>query len=851
MRPILSAFLALFSLIVHAQFGNQDEPLDPVQWTITSVEQGEATWDLVFSATADPGWYVYSQDLPGDEGPMPTTFAFDKLAHYTLEGSTTEKGAHMKEGMDPIFEMQVKKYAGTVSYTQRVRTTEPEKPITGRFDFMTCNDEACIFPDPTYFSVVPATGKAETAGIPFEQDEQGAAPSGTNGFQLNAGAFNDQAQEGILEPVTWRATATDLGDGLWQVDLTASIDEPWGVYSQVSFGDGPIPTQVNFDELPTARPIGETKEHGPAMHEGMDDIFGIVVRKFYKEVTYSQVLEVSDPSEPIMGTIDYMACDDSRCVFPDPVPFSIVPATGKSLVGELPTIVGAPTDGDGCDLKMAGVDLDAPVLRSGEETVDSQVRQGSSMWTIFLLGFLGGLIALLTPCVFPMIPLTVSFFTKGSEDKAKGRRNAITYGAFILVIYLIFSLPFHLIGSVSPEIFNQISTNPWLNIFFFVIFIVFAISFFGYFEITLPSSWVNKMDSNASRFGGGVGIFFMALTLALVSFSCTGPILGSLLAAALSADGGAWQLTVGMGGFGLSLALPFALFAMFPGWLNSLPGSGSWLNSVKVVLGFAEVALAFKFLSNADLVKGWELIPYEVFMGVWVLCALGAALYLFGKIKFPNDSPVKRITPVRWGFALLFIATTVYLLLGFRVDKTNNTFTAMKLMSGLAPPVGYSWVLPSECPGGFDCYHDLDAAFAQAKATGKPILLDFSGYACVNCRKMEEHVWPVAGVQNTIDRHYILVSLYVDDKTPLPEHEQRNYVTCSGKQKRLTTIGHKWSTLQTETFVNNSQPYYALLSPDGTLLTEPAGYTPDAKKFGAFLDRGLQAMALLGAQASR
>ncbi|MEO8733784.1 MAG: thioredoxin family protein, partial [Flavobacteriales bacterium] len=297
--------------------------------------------------------------------------------------------------------------------------------------------------------------------------------------------------------------------------------------------------------------------------------------------------------------------------------------------------------------------------------------------------------------------------------------------------------------------------------------------------------------------------------------------------------------------FGLALALPFALFAMFPGWLNSLPRSGSWLNSVKVVLGFAEVALAFKFLSNADLVKHWHIVPYELFMAVWVVCAIGLTLYMLGLIRFPHDSPTRSISPVRWGFAAIFGILAIYLALGFRVDKVNNTFTTMKLMSGLAPPVGYSWILPKDCPDGLDCYHDLDAGMAQAKATGKPLLLDFTGYACVNCRKMEEHVWPVKGVRERIDKDYVLVSLYVDDKKELPASEQRDYTTCNGQQKRLTTLGNKWSTMQTETFINNSQPYYALISPDGVLLTDPVGYTPDADEYGAFLQRGLNAMKKL------
>ncbi len=833
MRSFLLVLTALIATLIQAQ-NPAPAPKEPVKWTINAVQQQDA-WDIVFTAKAENGWYVYSQQSFGDAGPMPTKIAFDTVPYFTLAGTTSETGPHIKEGMDPVFGMKVKKYADQVVFTQRIRTEAPDKPVTGRFDFMTCNDEACIFPDPVYFTITPTTGATSMAGVPF--------PEG--GAQVQAEA---QAS-GILEPVKWTVAVVSQEHGNWRLDFTANVDNGWAIYSQESFGDGPIPTSIVLDSAGNATAVGKPTETGPDVHEGMDDMFGVNVRKYKGVAIFSQVVTVADPYKPVTGAINFMACDDSKCIFPDPLVFSIIPATGAATLGNTPARASAA--GSGCDLKLEKVDLDAPVLRSDAETVDSQVRKGGSLWNIFFLGFIGGLLALLTPCVFPMIPLTVSFFTKGSEDKGKGLRNALTYGGFILLIYLLFSVPFHLLGSVDPEIFNEISTNPWLNVFFFVIFLVFAVSFFGYFEITLPSSWVNKMDSNASRFGGSIGIFFMALTLALVSFSCTGPILGSLLAGALTADGGAWQLTVGMGAFGLALALPFALFALFPGWLNSLPRSGSWLNSVKVVLGFAEVALAFKFLSNADLVKHWGIVRYELFMAVWILCALGVTLYLLGKIRFPHDSPLRSVSPLRWGFAAVFGALTIYLASGFRVDKANNTFTTLKLMSGLAPPVGYSWILPKECPSGFDCYHDLAAGMAQAKTTGKPILLDFTGYACVNCRKMEEHVWPVKGVHEQINKDYVLVSLYVDDKTELPAAEQRVYTTCDGRQKQLATKGNKWSTLQTETFVNNSQPYYALLSPDGVLLTDPVGYTPDASEYGSFLQRGLKAMKQLEKQASR
>jgi thiol:disulfide interchange protein DsbD len=690
---------------------------------------------------------------------------------------------------------------------------------------MTCNDKECIFPDPVYFKIDPVSGNVQTDGIPFTVEE---GISGLPG--------SDQQ---ILEPVTWELSTEKISDGLYKLNAVAHVQEGWYIYSQEVFGDGPMPTVVHFDTLEHVTLEGEATEEGPKMIEGMDPVFEVQVRKYKKEATFSQVLKVSDTSKDISGAIDFMTCNDESCIFPDPLPFKLNIEKGTASLGLVESDLKVST----ASYKMENVDLNNPVISSADGDTDLRSTKGtSSLWKLFFLGFVGGLVALLTPCVFPMIPLTVSFFTKGSEDKAKGTSRAITYGAFIFLIYVAFSIPFHVAGSVNPEIFNEISTNPWLNIFFFVIFIIFAISFFGYFEITLPSSFVNKMDSNANKYGGLVGIFFMALTLALVSFSCTGPILGSLLAGAITSTGGAMQLTMGLAGFGLALALPFALFAMFPRWLNSLPSSGGWLNSVKVVLGFAEIALAFKFLSNADLVMHWGLIRYEVFMAIWILCALGIVIYLLGRIRFPHDSPLKKITPMRWGFTALFGIAAIYLMGGFRYLEENKTFTPLSLMSGLAPPVGYSWIYPKECPSNLNCYKDLDEGLAAAKASGKPVMLDFTGYACVNCRKMEEHVWPEQPVYDLINENYILISLYVDDKAELPEEQQGIYETSQGKRKQIITKGNKWSTIQTETFVNNSQPYYALLSPNGQLLTDPVPYTPDVEEYAAFLERGITAM---------
>ena len=464
-----------------------------------------------------------------------------------------------------------------------------------------------------------------------------------------------------------------------------------------------------------------------------------------------------------------------------------------------------------------------------KNSADTNSESSNGLFSIFFLGFVGGLLALLTPCVFPMIPLTVSFFTKQSKNKKKGVFNAILYGVFIVIIYILLSLPFHFLDNLDPEILNTISTNIWLNMFFFVVLVFFAFSFFGFYEITLPSSWGNKMDS-ASSIGGIVGIFFMALTLAIVSFSCTGPILGSLLAGSLTSDGGATQLTAGMTGFGLALALPFALFALFPSWLNSLPKSGGWLNTTKVVLGFLELALAFKFLSNADLVAHWDLLKREVFIGL--------ALYLFAKIKFPHDSPIKKLSFSRISFGVLIISFIIYISPGVLKNPTWN----LSLLSGFPPPQFYSiYEQETDCPLGLNCYDDFEVGLAAAKETNKPILLDFTGWACVNCRKMEENVWSEPDIYQTLKDDYILISLYVDDNDKeLPKEEQFDFLKPNGKVKKIETIGDKWSTFQVINFKNASQPFYVLLSPDLEILNNSQQYT-DRDTYYTWLQEGLQA----------
>ncbi len=653
------------------------------------------------------------------------------------------------------------------------------------------------------------------------------------------------------DPVKLQVKAEQIDGSTYDITVVAAIEEGWAVYSQQNFGDmGPWPTSMVIDAKEGTTLEGTPAETGSKVIDGHDVVFDMHVKKFKGSASFTQRVKLSDPSTPITGMFEYMTCNDETCLPPSTNYFIIDAESGQFEFSSLPLdpnddrFAGMTVVKDPKKLKLPNIDLAAPIISSGEGTT---LKPENSLWKIFFLGFIGGLLALLTPCVFPMIPLTVSYFTKGSES-GQGVRNAITYGGFILLIYLAFSIPFHLLGSVNPEIFNEISTNPWLNIFFFVIFIVFAISFFGYFEITLPSSWLNSMDAKASKFGGMIGIFFMAVTLALVSFSCTGPILGSLLAGALTADGGAWQLTAGMGGFGLALALPFALFALFPGWLNQLPRSGSWLNTVKVTLGFIELALAIKFLSNADLVMNWGIMPRELFIAFWIIVGIGLTLYLFGAIRFPHDSPKTRPSPIRITTGLMAGAFVLYLIPGL----TNSPWRNLKLLSGFPPPLFYSFYeQESECPLDLTCAHDIEEGMERAKAEGKPMMLDFTGWACVNCRKMEENVWPEKNVFDLLSKEYVLVSLYVDDKRELSKEDQFIYETANGNKKPIVTTGNKWATLQAENFSSASQPLYVLLSPDGKLLTDPLGYTPDRKAYEAFLQRGLQAMERLKKEESQ
>ncbi len=481
--------------------------------------------------------------------------------------------------------------------------------------------------------------------------------------------------------------------------------------------------------------------------------------------------------------------------------------------------------------KLASIDLAKPVNNCGDEGTT-----GKSIASIFLLGLLGGLIALLTPCVFPMIPVTVTFFTKKSQDRKQGVFNAMMYGLFIFLIYTAITIPFHFVDNAKSEVFNNISTNVWLNLFFFAIFVFFALSFFGLFEITLPSGIANRAGSK-SGLGNLGGIFFMAATPAIVSFSCTGPILGTLLVGQLQE--GAWPLTAGAAGFGLALSLPFALFAMFPNWLQSLPKSGGWMTTVKVVLGFVELALAVKFLANADNVKQWGILKREIFVGLWVIIGLLTTLYLAGVFHKKTDGPRKKMSLIRIVFMMAFAAFTIYLVPGL----LNSRMAALKLLSGFPPPVSYS-IYPHHvlhAKGVQPIVNDFQAALDKATKEDKPLLLDFTGWACVNCRRMEEKVWTNPEVDSLMRTKFVVVSLYVDERTRLAVKDRVTFTNSAGEEETIETVGNKWTAFQKENFGAVSQPQYAILSPDQRLLTRTKFYTPNPGEFVSWLKCGLDA----------
>ena len=796
------ATIALFFLIT---LGLNAQILEPVSWSFSSNKLSDKEYELVFTAEIDLHWHLYSQDIP--MSPPATRFTFNENKDYKLIGDVTEESAVVEE-YDPNFEMTLKYFAHEAIFKQKIQLTGKGTSVSGILEFMSCDDTKCLPPTEVDFD-----------------------------FNLGTQSKLEVPKSQILEPVTWQITSKIISSNTVELLFNATIDKGYHLYSLTIPEDGPLPTVFTFEESKDITLVDSVQEVTIPVEE-YDDVFELNIKFFEGKASFKQIIKLDkgNTTTPIIGEIAYMVCNDVGCV----ALYEDFELTINSTTGELIT------EPESDDTKNASS------YTEGEDITGKK----ASFWGFFLLSFLGGLAAILTPCVFPMIPMTVSFFMSDSEDKTKGKIQALIYGLSIIGIYVF-------IGSVlavvaGPDIANWLSTHWLPNILFFVIFVVFAASFFGMFEITLPSWMINKSDQSADK-GGYLGPVFMALTLVLVSFSCTGPIVGTILVE--SAGGQVLKPIIGMLGFSLAFALPFTLFAFFPTLLQGLPKSGGWLNSVKVVLGFLELALGLKFLSIADQTYHWGILDREVYLAAWIVIFFLLGLYLLGKIKFAHDSDVPFVSVPRLMLAIIVFSFVTYLipgmigaplkaLAGYLPPQSTHDFDlnavirqnvkAYSASAGgavneeLCDTPKYSEFL--HLPHGLEGYFDYDQALACAKEQDKPIFVDFTGHGCVNCREMESNVWADPKVLSLLSNDYIVTALYVDDKTTMPKEDWYTS-TYDGKKKK--TIGKKFADLQKDMFGVNAQPFYVLISPDGKILTAPRAYDLDVNAFVKFLKTGL------------
>lgn len=648
----------------------------------------------------------------------------------------------------------------------------------------------------------------------------------------------------IQEPVKFKTELKTISDTEAQIVFTGNIDAGWHVYSTDLPSGGPISATFNVEKIQGAELMGKLTPQGKEI-ENFDKVFEMKLRYFENTATFVQKFKITDASYQIEGYLEYGACNDENCLPPTEVPFSFSgkgnaatatvatsetkaetvnqPAAENSVAET--TAIDSATTVALSDNETSVQDYWTPVIKELNSYGETTSQQDRSWIYIFFAGFIGGLLALFTPCVWPIIPMTVSFFLKRSKDKKKGIRDAWTYGASIVVIYVALGLAITLIFGASA--LNALSTNAVFNILFCLMLIIFAASFFGAFELTLPSKWSNAVDSKAEQTSGLLSIFLMAFTLSLVSFSCTGPIIGFLLVE-VSTTGSVIAPAIGMLGFAIALALPFTLFAMFPSWLKSMPKSGGWMNVIKVTLGFLELAFALKFLSVADLAYGWRILDRETFLALWIVIFGLLGFYLLGKIKFPHDDDDNTTSVPRFFMALISLAFAVYMVPGL-------WGAPLKAVSAFAPPMTTQDfnLYNNEVHAKFD---DYDAGMEYAKRNGKPVMLDFTGYGCVNCRKMEAAVWTDPKVSKLMTDDYVLITLYVDNKEPLPEHIK---VMENGKERTLRTVGDKWSYLQRSKFGANAQPFYVLIDNEGKPLNKSYSYNEDIDKYVDFLQTGL------------
>ncbi len=801
--------------------------LEPAKWSYDvsnkEVQIGDEV-ELIFRAHIDPDWYLYSSDFDPDLGPMLTEFTFETNSNYELVGEIVP--VNPKKKYDEIWEGEVKYFTGIGEFRQKIKITGENPIIKGSYSYQVCSDVdgKCIpFDDEFVFNDFIIKNQKSDGGISSVQFQaQPLQLPGTDKTLANG------SQTGILKPTTWTfnlSNGSAKADDEVELIFRAKIDKNWYLYSSdVDLDPGPIPATFTFVENESYELVGEIKPIGA--EKKFDKIFEGEVTYFTKTAEFRQKVRLNKTNFHVEGIVEYQVCSDidGKCI-PFEEDFSFGNSETESIVA-------------------LSKDTKKGLLKSRDS------YSPYSLLSFMIIAFLAGLAALLTPCVFPMIPMTVTYFTRKAKNRRRGIRNALFYGLSIIVIYT-------LIGSIvapfmGPEVANELATNWVPNLIFFTVFVVFALSFFGLFEITLPSSWVNKADQQADK-GGIAGIFFMAFTLVLVSFSCTGPIVGSILVEA--AGGQILKPILGMFAFSMAFAIPFTLFAIFPEWLNSLPKSGGWLNSVKVVLGFLELAFALKFLSIADQAYHWGILDREVYLAFWIVIFVLMGLYLLGKLRLPNDSPMETISVPRLVLAIFTFTFVMYLipgmfgaplkrLAGYLPPMSTHDFNLVQVgiygqfanNSGeekLCDKPKYSDFL--HFPHGIKGYFDYDQAVACAREQNKPIFIDFTGHGCVNCREMEARVWSDPEVLKRLNNDFIMLALYVDDKTDLPESE---WYTSAYDSKIKKSIGKQNADLQIRKFNNNAQPFYILINHNEELLVEPKSYDLSISTFISFLEAG-------------
>jgi thiol:disulfide interchange protein len=808
MKRKLSILLTVLFAMQAFELGAQI--LEPVKWRFTSEKTAENEYKLLFIADIAPSWYLYSQDIT--MSPPATTFHFEEKEGFELIGKVSE-GASI-EKYDPNFEMVVKFFDRQATFTQKIRLTSSQAVnINGFVEFMSCDDTRCIPPTEIDFS--------------FTLTPDSSGPSAS------------APRSGILQPVSWDIHAIKQASDEYQLVFKATIDEGFDLYSVNVPENGPLPTEFSYENADSHFTVmGPTTEESTGKIK-YDEIFEMEIKSFREFAEFRQRIKITgEDAFAVQGEIAYMVCNQVGCV-------ALYEDFTVSYDGKGNLIVGDET---------------TPLVSESVQRAAAIQGGGVGLWGFFFLAFLGGLAAIVTPCVFPMIPMTVAFFMKDKEHKTQGKIQASVYGLSIIAIYTLIGTALAVIA--GPGFANWLSTHWFPNVLFFLVFVFFAAAFFGMFELTLPSWLVNKSDAKADK-GGYVGTIFMALTLVLVSFSCTGPIVGTILVA--SAGGEVLMPIIGMFGFSLAFALPFTLFAFFPSWLSGLPKSGGWLNSVKVVLGFIELALGLKFLSIADQTYHWGILDRDIYLAFWIVIFFLMGMYLLGKMKFAHDSEIKYLSVPRLMLAIITFTFVVYLipgmfgaplkaLSGYLPPQHTHDFDLNQIIRSNVKTVSMGGALTSKqanelcetpkhsdklhLPHGLQGYYDYEQGVACAKALNKPIFIDFTGHGCVNCREMEANVWSDPRVLEILEREYLIIALYVDDKTSLPESE---WITSTYDGKVKKTIGRKYADFQIAKFGVNAQPYYVLMGHDNQVLTEPKAYDLNVDNFIRFLREGVEA----------